>query len=88
MKLINRIFYINIGSIHPAGIPEYLEEARDSIRCSKDPLELETYFIPIHEGDSRVEYYELDTDANTKTKIEPSKPTETALEPYEKWRGS
>lgn len=70
--VVNRVFYINVGNIHPEDVGAYMEavqnalapeDLKDGVPSLKDTLEpgaWEDLFIPVRTGETRVEFHLLD----------------------------
>jgi len=68
--VVNRVFYPNVGSVHPMDIPSYVEAAKTALQTSDDGSQFvavmrkkgrwEDLFIPVRSGESRVEFHLLD----------------------------
>lgn len=60
MKIINRIFYLNVDGMHPNDVPGYVKTVRDSLLTDtsdkinrlKEEGRWEDFFIPVRESEN------------------------------------
>lgn len=70
--VVNRVFYLNVGSIHPMDIPSYVEAVKTALQMQTNDDgnqfvavmqkegRWEDLFIPVRTGETRVEFHLLD----------------------------
>ena len=55
------VFYINVGNLDHGDVPKYIDNMKQklTLKSEKDNDSMIRYFIPIREGDSRIECLNL-----------------------------